>query len=199
MPRAFCRKDKERSGDIGHRNKLTEKLNRLKRESEIIAKGASKKNVSEDFGKLSYYTNLDWMLIHYLTSIQRLRSVEKLAAYLKMDLKSVENILKELIQLGLVKKEGAHYNFQSGDEHLGENHPLLPIFHRLIREKAMTTRNDATVSVNFSALQTVSTRDVEKLKDLLLKTIESFHKIARPSDPEELVAISIDYFLPCGK
>ena len=186
-----------RSGDADHRKYVRGKMIEAKRNFEKQTKEANKKISPQNLSMSYYYTRLDWMLIHYLTTIAQYQSLEKICQLTLKTKPEVEFILNELLRLNLVEKKGAKWIYQSGDEHLNAQHPMLPIFHRLLRERAVRDLDEGhQLGLHFSSVQTISAEDADKIKGVILKAIENYHKISRPSQPEELVILNIDYFRP---
>jgi uncharacterized protein (TIGR02147 family) len=186
-----------RSGDRDHRESLSQKLQRARRMAEKVSKEGQKNAASESLQMVSYYTRMDLMVVHYLTSIPEYQTAERISQQTSIGKRKVETILQELQSLKLVEKVGSHWKFLAGDEHMTPTHPLLPVFQRLLRERALLALSEnQSEGVHFSALQTISKNDFEKIKQIILKATSDFHKVARPSKPEELVVLCIDYFKP---
>jgi hypothetical protein len=60
----------------------------------------------------------------------------------------------------------------------------------------LDSQNPASDGVHYTVVQSVSKADFEKIKQLVLDTIDQYARVAGPSKEEELVTLAVDFFRP---
>ncbi|MGE0525996.1 MAG: TIGR02147 family protein [Bdellovibrionales bacterium] len=184
-----------RCGDLEYRQSLARELSRLKKEHENLAKRIKDPSLQEYKLQTTYYSQWFWSAVHIAVSIPELQKASALADRLKLPLALVESILRDLEKFNLVRHERGKWFIDSGSIHLPKDSPLNSIQHSNWRARAVqATQNPDDTGVHYTVVQSISRSDFEKIRQLVLKMIDDYAKIARPSKEEELVCFLCDFF-----
>lgn len=66
--------------------------------------------------------------------------------------------------------------------------------HQNWRLKATLDSTTDTNGIHYTSIQTLSEKDFNKIKKLLMTGIEQTRRIIEPSTPEQLVCMNLDFF-----
>lgn len=184
-----------RCGDHEYRQSLARELSRLKKDHENLAKRIKDPSLQEQKLQATYYSQWFWSAIHIAVSIPELQKTTALAHRLNLSIPLVESILRELEKFNLVRHEKGKWFIDSGSIHLPKNSPLNSVQHSNWRARAVqATQNPEDSGVHYTIVQSLSRSDFEKIRQLVLKMIDDYGKIARPSKEEELICFLCDFF-----
>jgi plasmid maintenance system antidote protein VapI len=187
--------DHDRAATPELRAHLKAKLADIRQRHENVEVRAKRQNFALDSLQAGYFSNWLWTAIHFLTSIPHLQNAEALADHLGLKEQSLLVYLRQLEQQGMVENRGKHWLYKSGEFHVGKDSPLVTFHHQNWRTRALVDAQDPTAGgVHYTAVQTMSAHDAEKIKAMLLDLIEQTAAVAAPSPPEELVALTCDWF-----
>ena len=184
-----------RAGSKNLKERITRKLKSLKSEHENLASRLKRPALQTDAENSVYYSAWAWSAIHILVSIPEFQEPRKIASKLKLDEKYVVRVLTQLQRIGLVKQSGKRWLYHSGSLHIPRHSPFVVTHHNNWRQKAMLhAQMEPDNGIHYTNVTSVSASAMENLKLLVLKFIDESTQIAGPSEPEELVAITIDFF-----
>lgn len=185
----------ERSGDSDHQKFLKNKIEKLRAEFENISQHVDLPTLDLDAYNINYHSSWFWSAIHFMTSIPEYQTAPAIANKVHLPIVQVQHILKELSSAGFVEHVKGKWVYKSGAGHLSKGSPLLSYYHQNWRGRAATDQqNPESDGLHYTVLQTVSRKDIRKLRELILETIEKMSKISGPSNPEELVCFTCDFF-----
>jgi uncharacterized protein (TIGR02147 family) len=187
---------RDRSSSPTARKSFALKLETLKRQNAVLTKKILSREkpagVTEKMRTL-YYSSWLYGAVHILTSVPEYQTVYALSQKLQVSPHAMTKLLKELLEMGVVKREGERYLHQGADIYLPRNSPQSHAHHLNWRlravERAMLAE-DVHYTVSFS----VSREDVDKLRDQVLKLIEEQRKVVRESGTEVAVTFCCDFY-----
>jgi uncharacterized protein (TIGR02147 family) len=192
----FCKLvDWERAGDAEYRAALAGELRALKREQENLSKRLGDAHIGTSERELLYYSSWYWSAIHVLVSIPEFQTVSAISSHLSLSPFLVEGCLRQLEKFELVKHEKGKWKFAGGSLHLSKDSPLNAIQHGNWRSRAvLDSQNRGSDGVHYTVVQSLSRKDFEQVKELVLSTIDKYSRIAKPSKEEELICFACDFF-----
>ena len=187
--------EKARAGDKDYKKYAEAQAQKLKDENEHKQKSILNTVVS-DTNYLNYYmSSWIWSAVHLATSVENLQTPEKISAYLKIPEQTVIEVLHFLQGHGLVRAYGNKFVFDKGTAFFREDSPWAYSHGSNWRQKALAeTPLKKPRSQHFTNVMTISSEDFEKIREVILKSIEKINKISVPSEPEEVVCLNVDYF-----
>ena len=185
----------DRAGDPLYRRRLKDEMQEIKRSQENLALRFQAEQLGNFEKEMTYYSSWHWIAIHYITEISKYQNSRAIADRLGLSELFVIQSLEMLEKFRLVQKKGNSWILNSDSIHLPKSSPLNSVQHGNWRQRAVLKSQDLSDDgLHFNVVQTLSHEDFEKLKVLLLKTIDDYRKVANPSPPEELICFSCDFF-----
>lgn len=185
----------ERAADPAYRAHAKAQASRLRRDHEVKLKAAQTPLKSDEGYFSQYLSSWLWVAVHLATAVPDLQTPERIAARFGVPLEQIQRVLDGLEAMGLVMKKSGGYRFQTGSVHIAENSPWVLLHHNNWRQKAILDAQARTKeSIHFTNILTVTAKDRDLIRAKLLETIESVMRIAKPSDPKEIVCLNLDYF-----
>jgi uncharacterized protein (TIGR02147 family) len=185
----------DRAGDSHYRRHLREEMDRIRTEQQNLAKKFQRAPIGNFEQEMTSYSSWHWIATHYITAIKEYQNAAQIAERLGLSEGFAKQSLEVLERFGLVKKSGAAWTLNSGSIFLSKDSPLNSTQHGNWRNRAVLKSQDRNDDgIHFTMVQTLSHQDFENLKQLLLKTIDDYRKVADPSDPEELICFTLDFF-----
>jgi hypothetical protein len=108
---------------------------------------------------------------------------------------AVIECLETLQKWGFVKHAGNRWTYTAGEFHLPKESPFVLMHHLNWRTRAaLDAQRPSSDSIHFTTVQTLSKKDITKLKELILQFVENCNGILQPSEPEEAIALACDFF-----
>jgi Domain of unknown function (DUF4423) len=187
----------DRSGDHRYRAHLAQELADLKTRQEDLAARLDRPKIGSAEQEMKYYSSWHWSAVHVITSIPRFQTPAAIATRLGLPEPVVLQTLKTLETFGLVTHARDRWIFVPAHHHLPKTSPLNAGQHANWRSRAvLDSQNPASDGVHYTVVQSVSKADFEKIKQLVLDTIDQYARVAGPSKEEELVTLAVDFFRP---
>ena len=143
-----------------------------------------------------YYSHWFYSAIWLLTAIPETQTREALAQRLNLPIDMVSRTLEFLQEIGLVREEKGHYKIHGTHIHVPDTSPHVRRHHMNWRTQAIQKIETADFSnaLFFTGPTVISTKDFEKIKAVLLESLDEIQKISGPSPSEELCCLNIDWF-----
>lgn len=189
--------EKDKASTHKLKRKLEMKLRDLSREAYRLKNQQSDTIVisNTDSSVGTYYSNWFLTAIHTLTSINKYQTLDQIGKRLGLPGEAVQVFISHLQALDLVKKEGTHYKWNSGNLHLADNSSWISSHHLNWRLRSVENiQRRSPGATHYTAIQSMSEEDFEKLKRKIANFIKEFNKVSDPSTPEEAFCFSIDFF-----
>lgn len=187
--------ESERAAGADYRSYWNAKATELRKKRARISEATNRQDLSVSQLHLNYFTSWTWSAIHFLTSIPEFQTVAAITARLGMTSEQVTLTLEGLQAQGLVESYRGKWRYKSGEFHVDKSSPLVIFHHQNWRQRAvLDSQNTQSEAVHYTAVQTLSRKDAEKLKALLLDFIRESSRIAGPSVPEEAIVLTLDCF-----
>lgn len=187
----------ERAGSEASRRYYRAKMRELSEQhASLSAKAKQTSQLVVDQDKYArYFGDLNYQMVHLLTSIAGGQSLKALCRAIRMAEPDVQAILDYLIHLELVMKTGEYYRHSGQSLHVVREGAWNKINHLNWRMKAVEKSN-ATNGIHFSSLFSIASDDYEKMIKMVHDFLEKYQKVARDSKSEEVVAFCCDFFRP---
>lgn len=186
----------DRAGNPSLRSHLRRRQERLRAGARSIAKRFSSVSEVAESDRPIYYSDWAYIAIQQLTAIAGFDSEFEIARALDLPLRRVNQIRDFLVQSGLCEEKNGRLEVGPKRIHLTPDSPWIKQHHSNWRSRALENydRQSENQKLHYSAPMTLSQKDCEKVRALLLATIESVGKIVDTSPSEELVCMNIDWF-----
>ena len=172
----------ELHASAGEQEKLNKKVDPSAREISQHARGI-------------YYSSWVYGATHMLAALEGENQVSFICQKLKIKRDEVSEVLRFLLEQGLITESNGRYLRAQNRIHIPANDPLVLNHHRNYRMRAMEElRSLKSENLHYSHLITLSKNDVQKIKELLLNLAGEVDKILIPSPDEVACQLNFDFF-----
>lgn len=186
---------KDRSGSTQYSAYLNKQLERLKKKSQdLINRVQHDTQISEE-QRATYYSDWIFSAIRLSTLLPGINTPEKMAERFQLPLSKIKGVIQFLLEANLLKLENGTFSRGKSSTHLDSKSPWIKAHHSNWRQKAIQemTHNQPD-SLHYTAPMTLSKNDAEKIREILIKSINAVDEVLEPSPSEELFCLSIDWF-----
>lgn len=142
-----------------------------------------------------YYGHWAYMAGHILVSLKENQTVGSLTAALGVSDAFAGEVIEFLVEKGLVERSGNRLSIGKTRLHLPATSPLVKTLHQNWRIKAVESLADsAPDDLHYSSIMTMSKRDAQKVRSLLLELVKDTEAVLKDSPDETAVAMNLDFF-----
>lgn len=185
----------DRAGDKTYRAFVEKKIAKLRGDaSELVNRVKHDTTISEE-NQAIYYSDWIYSVIRLSTFLPHLKTVDALADCYRIPIGKVKSVVEFLLQNGLLQLERGELKPGFNSTHLDSQSPWIKAHHSNWRHKALHDISVAgTESLHYSAPMTLSLADAEKVRELLVSSINRVDEILEPSPSEKLYCLCLDWF-----
>lgn len=185
----------ERAGNQNLKNILNKQIEHIKkRAGELVNRVPVKAALTEE-QRAIFYSDWTYTTIGQLVAIKGLNTIDAIAEYLDMPRTQVAKVLEFLVESGLCLQENGKYKIGPTRTHVESTSPWVRIHHINWRQKAIEQINrEYPTKLHYTCPVTLSKTDSAKIREMIIKFIESVNAVVDPSESQELHCINIDWF-----
>jgi len=185
---------RDRAGTHELKSYFTDQIVQFRREQQVLSTRLGEKTEisAEDYN--DYYSAWYHSAIHVATSIPSMQDSRIIAEKLNLDMDVVEASLRLLKKMNLVEQVGGAWKNSHNDLHVPDSSPLHVANHMNWRSfycQSIQQQNEDTI--HYTAVHSLSIKDLGKLKKLIFEFIENSRSIVGPSKEEKIVAVGLDF------
>lgn len=141
------------------------------------------------------YSAWHWLAIYVLVSIPDYKSPQEISRRLGLSTTLVQGVLRSLEGFHLIRKTESGWQLTERNIHLPRDSHLTSTNHLNWRFRAITKIQEQDEGAfHYTAVQTLSRDDYERLKAMFLTFIQETREIVRSSPEEEIVCMALDFF-----
>jgi uncharacterized protein (TIGR02147 family) len=147
----------------------------------------------------TYYSSWHYLAVHMLSTIPGFDEPQAFADALRLPLETVNEVVLSLLQTGILEENKGRLKSGLTQVHLNRDSPLIRQHHtnwRLAAIESLT--NNRKSDVHYSTVSTLSMADAEKLRAEMVKLIESYVEVVKPSKEETMVGFNLDFYSLIG-
>lgn len=186
---------RERSGSKKLAEQCQEDIEQIRQQALKVSERLPHERVLSEQEKAVFYSSWIYSAIHLLSTLEKPLSFSEISERLKLPLGKTRAILDFLVFTQMIEEKNGLFVSGSTVTHLEKNSPFLVKHHanwRLQAIQAAETLSDEELmySGNFS----VSKKDFGILREMLMKTIQEFFNIVKPSPAEDIAQFNLDLF-----
>jgi uncharacterized protein (TIGR02147 family) len=172
------------------------RMAKLKKKRENLAERLEVPRSVGREAQLNYYSAWYWAAIHILLCIPDYSTVPSISDRLKLPAELVKQTLISLEEMDLVSRsKSGSWRATEKDIHLPKSSNLTIINHINWRHRVIyNIQQGDEQAIHYSGVHALSRADFERIKDLLLETIQNARGIVNPSQEEELICLACDLF-----
>jgi len=184
-----------RAGTEGLKKHIQEQLEETKIKALDLRNRIEIQNSLSTEHQMTYYSDPYYSIVHVALTIPELQTAAALSKRLGLTDVRLSEILEFLSSTGLIEKYGAKFKVGQTRIHLGQDSKMILAHHRNWRLKAIDNlsflqKND----LHYSSIVSVSTADLEEIRETLTRTIDRIRKTVKASPEEDLAIFNMDLF-----
>ncbi len=143
-----------------------------------------------------YFGNWTYQAVHALTQIRHYQNVEAIAKALGILPTEVRAILDRLKIMKLVASEGPKWRSLKDSLHLSKDSPFVRTLRISWKAKLLSDLQSQLEmeGTRYTGIVTVSHKDYQKIRDILVKALAEIRQTVEKSAPEEAHVLSIDCY-----
>jgi uncharacterized protein (TIGR02147 family) len=184
-----------RAGTDALRKRLKRQLEKIKESRFDLKKRLSVQQSLNLEDQSVYYSQWYFAAIHALASIPGFQNISALASRLRLDASVVSESVQFLLGAGLLEQNRHGLKVGKKQLHLGAESPLIAKHHMNWRLQAMQSLSrKQSNNLHYSSVTTLSEKDAERIKDMVISLIREAKAIIRDSKEETLQAFTVDFF-----
>ena len=177
-----------RAGTPKLKHRLFGDLEELRAKSKSLKHRLKKAPKVNEADMLRYYSSWIYMATHALCSMDEFNSAREIAQRLDVGQQQIEAVLAHLESNGLIKKTRGKISVEKNSFHLDGDSPLVIQHHGNWRMKAMRSFEKLNAdNLHYTSVITVSNREKEEIREVLLAAIEKVREIIAESNRQELM------------
>jgi uncharacterized protein (TIGR02147 family) len=187
----------EKASRAEYREYLVQKNTELKRREENLSQVVSRRTSDLNVKDTLYYSSWIWSMVHVLTSVPQFQTPKAISERLSIPIVQIESILSSLESWGSVRQDKGRWKFAADEHHISKQSPLSTFHHSNWRAQAvLNSQRQLPDSLHFTVVQSVSSDDFERLREMVLEFLRAIAKVAGPSREEKVYALNCDFFEP---
>ncbi len=184
-----------RAGNHHLKNHFLEQIKQVQVEAKKIEKRISSQSYLAPLKQSIYYSAWYYSAVHILVSIPTFQTPHAISQHLHLPRELVKEVLDFLENVGLIMLQNNLYKIGPTRIHVGKASPYLAQHHINWRHQAIQslTKKDFS-NFHYSSVVSLSLKDAEEIKGLLLAALEKSEKILQASKEEAAFGFCFDFF-----
>lgn len=183
-----------RAGDQRTKKFYAQQLSILKEKTKNLQTRLEVKNALDEADQAIYYSSWIYSAIRLLSAIPRFQSASAIAEELNLPISRIRKALDFLLSRKLCEEQNGKIVYSTTATYLDSRSPLVTRHHVNWRLKVIEQMEKLTQEeLAYTYPVVISEEDFPKLREVLIKSIEQFKKIADPSKSEKLYCFNVDW------
>ena len=142
-----------------------------------------------------YYSSWHYLAVHVISSLENYDNAKSIAGALQIPESVVNQVLLFLLQSGIVKEERGKLVSGLTSVHLNRESPLIRQHHTNWRVAAIQSLvTNSKTDVHYSTVSSLSKEDSELLRAEMVKLIEKYVEVVKPSKEEVMFGFNLDFY-----
>lgn len=187
--------DLSRASTSPNKNRLMAELQNLKKKSSDVKSRMAKYIEISEEDKAIYYSNWLYTAVRNLSAIDSIKSHFDVAKHLHISVEELKPVLDFLIEKQLCIVKDGSLTYGSNRIFVSKDSPYLQLHHKNWRMQSMQRlTNQDHRNLNFTSPMSLSNEAFDKIRNVLLSTVQAAMDISGPTDSETSACINIDLF-----
>lgn len=187
--------ERSRSGTKELKQFFTEQIEDLKKARFDLKKRLKETDEIAPEDQNKYYSAWFYSAIYVILSVPDFQSISLIATRFNLPEELVAEVISFLEGCGMIEKKDGIYRVTKKRIHLDRDSTFIQRHHINWRSQALqSAEKNLPSDMHFSTVVALSKEDYEKVKEVFIKAIASAREIIRPSEEEDIMAITLDVF-----
>ena len=184
-----------RAGSFEYREKLEKDLLTVRARSSDVAERVRPNQKLTQKMQSEFYSSWIYSAIRLSTDLEKIKSIEDIVSHFGIGHQTATEIINFLLDSGLCKLDGSELTIGPSKTHVRSNSPFVKRHHLNWRMKAIAHIDSVDKKdLHYTGPMTLSYQSFERIREILLKTIEETTQVVVDSDSEKLACLNIDWF-----
>jgi uncharacterized protein (TIGR02147 family) len=141
-----------------------------------------------------YYSSWHYSAVHILVSLPEVKDIKDICNNLGLDLSRVKQVVDFLLQAKIIKSEMDRLQTVGRRLHIDSKSKHTPMYHMSWRAKAMEViATNNSNNLHFSSVYSLAKEDIDRIRDVLLNSLNRSEEIVKGSAQNTLVSLNIDF------
>ena len=187
---------KARAGTESLKQHYERKLAEISKRRKVLSERLVYQKKLSPETQAAFYSVWVHSAVHMALTVPGLETLSAIAAYLGESEAVVRKSLEFLVGAGLARpRTKGIYEATHQSTHAGNDSPFAALHHTHWRLRAVDSIPSETLSeLHYSSVVSISRKDIDQARKILIRAIEDVRALVKPSPPEELVCYNLDLF-----
>lgn len=192
---------KERAGSKNLESYFINQMNAFVDEQRKLKNRLEAKGEINQVDQQIYYSSWHFMAVHALISTKKFHTPQEIAQQLNIPISKARETIEFLLNAAIIVKEGNSFELGSRDIHLSSDSPMISKHHTNWRMKAISSLdasseedNNSFEDMHYSGVISVTEKDAQAIREILIKSIQNSRKVIGQSEPEDVYCYTLDMF-----
>jgi hypothetical protein len=185
----------ERAASERLRVHLKSKLDKQLQESLKLSRRLSHERRLTDTESALYYSSWVFTAVWLATSIIHFETVEAISKRFDLDRERIIEVLKFLMDVGLVEEELGRFRSRPQRTHLDNTSPFIVRHHSNWRMQAIRRAEDLkNDELMFSGPISIGREDFKKVREQIVELIRNVSDVVKNTEPDDVAVFQVDLF-----
>ncbi|MBX9766582.1 MAG: TIGR02147 family protein [Bdellovibrionales bacterium] len=185
-----------RAGKPNLRKKLERSRQEILKRAQNLQSRLPPSKELDEHSKAFFYSEWYFSGVRILTALPEFQEADLIAERLKIPRPLVQQVIQFLLEKGLcIKTPEGTLTYGPLSTHIGSGTPLVGRHHANWRQKAIEhLKLQSEDDLFFTSPMALAKKDIPKVREMLMSTIDSVITHVEPSPSEEVACLNIDFF-----
>ncbi len=178
------------------RARIQKQIQGILSEQSLLKNRVGVKSHLSEHDQLVYYSSWIFGAVHALVSVPGFQTAENIARHLGINVRQASDALEFLLNSGLLNKNNKGLlRVGKSQIHIGIDSPSVTKHHINWRLQAIRIlEHQEPKNLHYSSVVSVSVKDIEKIRGILIESIRTIKAVIKDSSEEEVRCFNIDLF-----
>jgi uncharacterized protein (TIGR02147 family) len=189
-----------RAGSHNLKLRIAKTLQKIKEQQMSVTERVEAKSFLSESEEAIYYSSWIYAMIHALASIEKYQNVRSIASRLDISEMVVSDAVDFLISASLLENRNGRLSVGKAQIHLKGFSPHVGTHHANWRIRTLQCiqekKSSPDKALNYTSIISLSVKDAELVREILLDSIQRIKAIVRDSPSETVASFCIDLIEP---
>ncbi len=148
----------------------------------------------DEESRQAYYSSWQYAAVHVLAGTQTFKTASAISDRLSLPLELVSRVLEQLREMGLISQKEGKWKNEARHIHIPKESYMNSVNHNQWRQRAVLDSQQNREGLHYTSVYSHRREDFQKIRDRMMSAIEDSRQIIKPSDPEDVSVLCLDFF-----
>ncbi len=186
---------KNRAGTVSLRSYFQIQLDKLIEKQTNLKEQVKPKSEVSEVHREKFYSSWMFAAVQIGTTIKSLQTIEALSRRLGISVNKTNEILKFLVEAGLVTQSDGRFSMSTQSTHLEKDSPLVYQHHMNWRLRCLNDLEKQNQdSLHYSTVMSLSAEAVKEIKGILSQAVKNSNETMEKSSEDILYNLGVDFY-----